>query len=106
MALLRARCAMLGGLLAALLGAAAARAADPAHRPPAEPDPAFLEFLGSVDRLADMTPEFLAKADLARARASVKSRTAPGPAPAAPQQAATGPPQGATGSKNNESRLP
>lgn len=93
MALPRARCAWLGGLVAALLGAAATWAADPAHKPPADPDPAFLEFLGSVDRLADTTPDYLAKADPApRGRASVKGRPMPGPAPAAPPQ----------GSKNNE----
>ena len=50
-----------GVLAALLLGCAAARA-DDVHKPAEPPDPGFLEFLGSVDRLADVNPEYLAEA--------------------------------------------
>lgn len=43
------------------LGAAAARS-DDGRKPPDDPDPGFLEFLGSVDRLADRDPDYLSKA--------------------------------------------
>lgn len=29
------------------------------REPPADPDPSFLEFLGSVDRLAEVNPDYL-----------------------------------------------
>ena len=48
-------------LAALVLGCAAARADDP-HKAAEPPDPGFLEFLGSVDRLADVNPEYLAEA--------------------------------------------
>jgi hypothetical protein len=89
-------------LLVCALLAGTARA-DDAHKPPApapDPDPGFLEFLGSVDGLADVNPDYLAQAKVARppppaapAGAAVK------PPPAAP---AAPPPASAAGVKNNE----
>lgn len=94
----RARPAVLGGVLAAALVAGAAGAGDSARNPSADPDPGFLEFLGSVDGLAELTPDYLAKADAKRvARVSVKGRSPPAPPPTPPP-----PPQGASGSKNSE----
>ena len=50
------------GVLAVLLLGCAAVRADDVHKPAEPPDPGFLEFLGSVDRLADVNPEYLAEA--------------------------------------------
>jgi hypothetical protein len=50
------------GVLAALLLGCVAVRADDVHKPAEPPDPGFLEFLGSVDRLADVNPEYLAEA--------------------------------------------
>ena len=67
-------------LLVCALLAGTARA-DDAHKPPAQdPDPGFLEFLGSVDGLADVNPDYLAQGKVAR------------PPPAAPAGAAVKPP--------------
>jgi len=79
-------------LLACALTAAAARAADP---PPADPDGSFLEFLGSVDGLAEVTPNYLAQA--APSRAPVPPPAKPPPPPPAPP-----PPAAPPGVKNNE----
>jgi hypothetical protein len=72
---------------------------DDARKPPAEdPDPSFLEFLGSVDGLAEVNPDYLAQAKAARpppaatAGAAVKPPAAPAPPPAA----------SAAGAKNHE----
>src|ERR1700751_4582219 len=93
----RARCAVLAGLLAAVLGAGATGADDTAHKSPADPDPGFLEFLGSVDGLAEGTPDYLAQADPKRVpRLSVRGRPPPAPPPPAP------PAPGVPGGKNNE----
>jgi hypothetical protein len=65
---------------ALLLGCAAARA-DDVHKPAEPPDPGFLEFLGSVDRLADVNPEYLAQAE---ARSKAAATTTPPPPPPHP----------------------
>jgi hypothetical protein len=74
---------------------------DDARKPPAEdPDPSFLEFLGSVDGLAEVNPDYLAQAKAKAARpppaatagAAVKPPAAPAPPPAA----------SAAGAKNHE----
>lgn len=93
----RARYAVLTGLLAAMLGAGATGADDRAHQSPVDPDPGFLEFLGSIDRLAEVTPDYLAHADRKRvARLSVKGRSPSAPPPPA------APAPGLQGGKNNE----
>jgi hypothetical protein len=71
---------------------------DDARKPPAQdPDPSFLEFLGSVDGLSEVNPDYLAQANGPRppsapAGAAVKPPAAPAPPP----------PASAAGVKNNE----
>jgi hypothetical protein len=80
-------------LLGCALLAATARGADP-PAPAADPDPSFLEFLGSVDGLAEVNPNYLAQAGAGRPAATavpVPAKTAPPPAPPS-----------APGAKNNE----
>ena len=72
------------GVLAALVVGCAAARADDARRPAEPPDPGFLEFLGSVDRLADVNPEYLAQAE---ARAKSTAGTTPAPQPPRPPPA-------------------
>ncbi len=87
-------------LLTVLLGYAlfgvAARAADgPA---PADPDAGFLEFLGGVDGLADVNPNYLAQGN-AVAPASPAPAAAPAKPPPSPRPS---PPASAPEEKNNE----
>jgi hypothetical protein len=84
-----------GVLTALLLGCAAVRA-DDVHKPAEPPDPGFLEFLGSVDRLADVNPEYLAQAE---ARSKAAAATTPPPPPRPPP--APNAPNG-NGGHNNE----
>jgi hypothetical protein len=78
-------------LASLVLGCGLARA-DELHKVPDEPDPGFLEFLGSVDRLADVNPDYLSQAE-ARARAGTGTTPAPAPPPqpAQPPNAPSGP---------------
>lgn len=62
---------------------------------PENPDPSFLEFLGSVDRLADVNPDYLSQPGRAQA-AKPPAKGALGSAP--PSQPSTGAP----GVKNND----
>src|ERR1700739_1801341 len=93
-------------VLAPLLGAlalscAAARADDARKGEP--PDPGFLEFLGSVDRLSEVNPDYLAQLDpppagasavrVPGAQSAVKAPPAAPPRPPAPVGASGGPPQ-------------
>ena len=83
-------------LLYALLGTLA-RGED-THQPPAEdPDAGFLEFLGSVDGLAEANPDYLAQSSPGRPAPpdGVPARPAPPPPPPPP-------PPRAAGVKNNE----
>jgi hypothetical protein len=91
-----------GWLALGLLGLASLIArGDDAHRSaPTDPDPGFLEFLGSVDRLAEVSPDYLAQARnaqagnaAARPRLTARNRM---PSPAPP------PPAPPSGAKNNE----
>jgi hypothetical protein len=77
------------------LSSAVAWAGDGPKSAPEKPDAGFLEFLGSVDRLAETNPDYLAQAG--------------GPAPASPpaKRVATAvtpppPPASASGVKNND----
>ena len=65
-----------------VLGCGLARA-DDGHKPSDEPDPGFLEFLGSVDRLADVNPDYLSQAET---RPGAGTGTAPAPTPPPPPQ--------------------
>ena len=67
-------------LAALLLGCATVRA-DDVHKPAEPPDPGFLEFLGSVDRLADVNPEYLAQLE---GRSKAAAATTPPPPPPRP----------------------
>jgi hypothetical protein len=87
-------------LLVCALLAGTARG-DDGHKPPptSDPDPGFLEFLGSVDGLAEVNPDYLAQASVVRppppapaGAAAVKPAAAPAPPP----------PASAAGVKNNE----
>jgi hypothetical protein len=71
------------GLLAALLLGYAAARADDVHKPAEPPDPGFLEFLGSVDRLADVNPEYLAQLE-SRSKAAATTTPPPPPPPPPP----------------------
>ena len=83
-------------MLAALtLACALARSDDTRKPPPADPDPGFLEFLGSVDRLAEVNPDYLAQADPQRAARRATGRAPPATPPPPP-------PPPSTGVKNNE----
>ena len=67
---------------ALLLGCALARA-DDVHKTVEPPDPGFLEFLGSVDRLADVNPEYLGQAE-AWSKPAAATPTPPPPPPPPP----------------------
>jgi hypothetical protein len=96
MAIPRALAGVLAGLTLGMLGAGIAAGDDTARKPPPDPDPALLEFLGSVDGLADVNPDYLAQVKRARgARLSVRGSPGPAPPPAPPSA-------GPTGVKNNE----
>ena len=69
-----------GVLAALLLGFALARG-DDVHKPAEPPDPGFLEFLGSVDRLADVNPEYLGQAEVWSKPAAATPTPPPPPPP-------------------------
>ena len=84
-------------MLAALALACALARSDDTRKPqPADPDPGFLEFLGSVDRLAEVNPDYLAQADPQRAARRARGRAPPATPPPPP------PPPNTAGVKNNE----
>ncbi|HEY2808633.1 MAG TPA: hypothetical protein VGI91_07540 [Steroidobacteraceae bacterium] len=89
------RAASAAWLLAALLSGAA-HADDARKNAPAPPEPGFLEFLGGVDGLAEVNPDYLAQANPTNpANPTAAPPTPPVKAPAPPQA----PPPGA---KNDE----
>jgi hypothetical protein len=69
---------------------------DPHKSAPESPDPSFLEFLGSVDRLAEVNPDYLAQP----ARPQAPQPPAKGAVPSRP--ASQPPPTAASGVKNND----
>jgi hypothetical protein len=89
-------------LLGALALSCVAARADDVHKSDV-PDPGFLEFLGSVDRLAEVNPDYLAQLDPPGAGASGAGRPSsqsPGTSPSSapprqppPASASGGPPQ-------------
>jgi len=62
------------------LGCAAARS-DDNRRASDDPDPGFLEFLGSVDRLADVNPDYLSQAGVNPPGRPAPKPVSPPPAP-------------------------
>jgi hypothetical protein len=93
----------LTALLVLALGCAAVRA-DDSHKAADDPDPGFLEFLGSVDRLAEVYPDYLSQADPAKpAKPDTKPAVTPPPAPPPPPRQPLPPSaSNATGGQNNE----
>jgi hypothetical protein len=86
-------------LMMLALGSAPGWADDGHTRAPENPDPSFLEFLGSVDRLAEVNPDYLAPAGHAQAAQSpAKGAAPPRPPPSQPPP----PPTAASGVKNND----
>jgi hypothetical protein len=61
------------------------------------PDPGFLEFLGSVDRLAELNPDYLSQADAAKAKPAKPGAQLPPPAspPPTPPPRPSSPPTAA-----------
>jgi len=88
----RVSCAVLAVLA---LACALARSDDTRKPQPADPDPGFLEFLGSVDRLAELNPDYLAQAHPRRSARVARGRAPPATAPPPP-------PPSTGGVKNNE----
>jgi len=80
-------------VLAVLLAGYAAARADDVRKPAEEPDLGFLEFLGSVDRLSDVNPDYIAQAEARAKAATVNPPANPPPPrpPAPPPNAANGP---------------
>jgi len=72
-------------LLAVLVLACAAARADDVRKAAEEPDLGFLEFLGSVDRLSDVVPDYLSHPE-ARGKTADGSTPAPPPPPPRPAQ--------------------
>lgn len=80
-------------LSALTLGSAIGRSDDASKAPAPQPAAGFLEFLGSVDRLSDVNPNYLSQPiPVKTARPAASGRTPPPPPPPAP------PP---SGDKNN-----
>ena len=77
--------ALLGAVLA--LGCVVARG-DDARKVAEDPDAGFLEFLGSVDRLAEVNPDYLSQPDPPGAKSDAKRAVAPArpPSPRAQRQ--------------------
>ena len=90
----RARPAAVAMLSAVAFGSAAV-GADYAGKAPA-PNAGFLEFLGSVDRLAEVNPDYLTQPNPVKV-AKPAANGAPPPAPRPPPVPAASPP----GDKNN-----
>lgn len=86
------------------LACSAARADDTRRPPPEDPDPGFLEFLGSVDRLAEVNPEYLSQPDPPTATAPAAKPPAAKPLAAKPPVAPPPPPPppNVAGAKNND----
>jgi len=82
-------------LSALTLGSAIGRSDDASKPPASQPAAGFLEFLGSVDRLSEVNPNYLSQPNPARTPRPAASGTRP--APAAPTTPAPTP----SGDKNN-----
>ena len=87
--------------LALALHCAAARSDDVRKPPSEDPDPGFLEFLGSVDRLADVNPNYLSQPEPSTAKPDTRG-AAPPPPPPPPPQALPPSASAASGAQKNE----
>jgi hypothetical protein len=82
---------------------AAARSDDGGKSPSQDPDPGFLEFLGSVDRLADVNPDYLSQpGPPSAAKQGARGATPPPPPPPPPRQPLPPSASAAPGPQNNE----
>jgi hypothetical protein len=98
-----ARRASLAVAAVLLLCCAAARSDDARKAPPEDPDPGFLEFLGSVDRLADVNPDYLSQPNPgAKPGARGSTPPVPTPPPPPPQQPLPPSASAASGGPKNE----
>jgi hypothetical protein len=91
-------------VLVLALGCVAARG-DEARKAPDDPDAGFLEFLGSVDRLAEVNPDYLSQADPTKA-SRPPGKTVPASPPQGPPPPHTSPPQPLPPSASNASAGP
>jgi len=91
-----ARAAGIAVLSALALGSAVGRTDDASKAPAPSPGAGFLEFLGSVDRLSEVNPNYLTQPNPAKvAKPAANGATPPAPHPP-PAPAAT-----PSGDKNN-----
>jgi hypothetical protein len=83
---------------------AVARSDDGRKAPSEDPDPGFLEFLGSVDRLADVNPDYLSQPAPSGTSPAPQGATSPAPAPPPPPPRQPLPPSAsaASGGQKNE----
>jgi hypothetical protein len=81
-------------VLAVLALIVPATRADDSRAPPPDPDPGFLEFLGSVDRLSEVNPDYLSQSGAPRIPQPAPSGNAP-PAPPPPPPPPPQPPSAA-----------
>ena len=76
------RAAAIAVLSALTLGSAIGRSDDTSRPPPQAPAAGFLEFLGSVDRLSEVNPNYLSQPNPAKtARPAANGATRPPPTP-------------------------
>jgi hypothetical protein len=92
------------GLVALLLAlGCGAAGGDDARKAADDPDAGFLEFLGSVDRLADVNPDYLSQADPPKAgKPGAKPAAVPPPPPPAARPPLPPTASAASGGHNNE----
>jgi hypothetical protein len=94
------RFAAAGGLAALVLAGAAARAGDPPSSAQ-DPNAGFLEFLGSVDRLSEVNPDYLSQVDPSKAGQTPPAAVRPGQVPPPTQPPPSPPNPNPPGVKNN-----
>jgi hypothetical protein len=78
------RAAAIAVLSALTLGSATGRSDDASKAPPPPPAAGFLEFLGSVDRLSELNPNYLSQPGQRKERPTANGGTRPPPAPPPP----------------------
>jgi hypothetical protein len=82
-------------VLAVLALAVPAVRADDSRAPAQDPDPGFLEFLGGVDRLADVNPDYLSQAGAPKVPKPVPPGSTQTPNPPPPPPPPQSPPSAA-----------
>ncbi len=88
------------GLAALVLAGAAAHAGDP-PRSAQDPNAGFLEFLGSVDRLSEVNPDYLSQVDPSKAAQAPPGAIRPAQAQPPTQPPSSPPNPNPPGVKNN-----